>query len=91
MLTIKEDKGTGVVTSVPSDSPDDFAALRDLKKKAALRLLPDLFFSVKFDLRAMYFLSATANSVDSSLEKNTLSRMRWCCLTNRCRLLRSLN
>ena len=33
MLTIKEDKGTGVVTSVPSDSPDDFAALRDLKNK----------------------------------------------------------
>ncbi|KAJ2785261.1 cytosolic leucyl tRNA synthetase [Coemansia interrupta] len=26
-------KGTGVVTSVPSDSPDDYAALRDLKKK----------------------------------------------------------
>lgn len=37
MLTIKEDKGTGVVTSVPSDSPDDFAALRDLKKKQPLR------------------------------------------------------
>ncbi|XP_027462344.1 leucine--tRNA ligase, cytoplasmic isoform X1 [Zalophus californianus] len=37
MLTIKEEKGTGVVTSVPSDSPDDFAALRDLKKKQALR------------------------------------------------------
>uniref|UniRef100_A0A8W4FBF5 leucine--tRNA ligase n=1 Tax=Sus scrofa TaxID=9823 RepID=A0A8W4FBF5_PIG len=37
MLTIKEDKGTGVVTSVPSDSPDDFAAFRDLKKKQALR------------------------------------------------------
>lgn len=37
MLTIKEDKGTGVVTSVPSDSPDDFAALVDLKKKPALR------------------------------------------------------
>ena len=33
MLTIKPDKGTGVVTSVPSDSPDDFAALRDLKNK----------------------------------------------------------
>ena len=33
MLTIKEDKGTGVVTSVPSDSPDDYAALVDLKKK----------------------------------------------------------
>ena len=37
MLTIKDDKGTGVVTSVPSDSPDDYAALRDLKNKAALR------------------------------------------------------
>ena len=33
MLTIKENKGTGVVTSVPSDSPDDYAALRDLKSK----------------------------------------------------------
>ncbi|XP_067950073.1 leucine--tRNA ligase, cytoplasmic-like [Watersipora subatra] len=37
MLTIKEDKGSGVVTSVPSDSPDDYAALMDLKKKATLR------------------------------------------------------
>jgi leucyl-tRNA synthetase len=37
MLTIKEDKGTGVVSSVPSDSPDDFAALRDLKNKQPFR------------------------------------------------------
>ena len=37
MLTIKEDKGTGVVTSCPSDSPDDYAALRDLKNKKPLR------------------------------------------------------
>lgn len=37
MLTIKEDKGTGVVTSVPSDSPDDYAALVDLKKKQPFR------------------------------------------------------
>merc|ERR1719259_222954 len=37
MLTIKEGKGTGVVTSVPSDAPDDYAALRDLKNKEALR------------------------------------------------------
>ena len=37
MLTIKDDKGTGVVTSVPSDAPDDFAALRDLKNKQPLR------------------------------------------------------
>lgn len=37
MLSVKEDKGTGVVTSVPSDSPDDYAALIDLQKKAAFR------------------------------------------------------
>ncbi|WAQ98789.1 SYLC-like protein [Mya arenaria] len=37
MLTIKEGKGTGVVTSVPSDAPDDYAALRDLKKKEPFR------------------------------------------------------
>jgi leucyl-tRNA synthetase len=37
MMTIKEDKGTGIVTSVPSDSPDDYAALQDLKKKQPLR------------------------------------------------------
>lgn len=28
--------GTGVVTSVPSDAPDDFAALRDLKNKQVM-------------------------------------------------------
>lgn len=37
MLSIKEDKGTGIVTSVPSDSPDDYAALVDLKKKQPFR------------------------------------------------------
>jgi hypothetical protein len=34
---VQEDKGTGVVTSVPSDSPDDWAALRDLKNKQPFR------------------------------------------------------
>ncbi|XP_072026389.1 leucine--tRNA ligase, cytoplasmic-like [Amphiura filiformis] len=37
MMTIKEDKGTGIVTSVPSDAPDDLAALRDLKRKKDFR------------------------------------------------------
>lgn len=37
MLTILTDKGTGIVTSVPSDSPDDFMAMKDLKSKPALR------------------------------------------------------
>ncbi|KAJ5322300.1 hypothetical protein MYU51_015977 [Penicillium brevicompactum] len=34
METVSAAKGTGVVTSVPSDSPDDYATLMDLAKKA---------------------------------------------------------
>ncbi len=37
MLSVKENKGTGVVTSVPSDSPDDWAAFHDLANKEAMR------------------------------------------------------
>ena len=37
LLTISMGKGTGVVTSVPSDAPADYAALRDLKEKPKLR------------------------------------------------------
>jgi leucyl-tRNA synthetase len=37
MLSILMDKGTGIVTSVPSDSPDDFAVLSEFKKKQPLR------------------------------------------------------
>ncbi|ORE03939.1 leucyl-tRNA synthetase [Rhizopus microsporus var. microsporus] len=33
MENVLSTKGTGVVTSVPSDSPDDYATLSDLKKK----------------------------------------------------------
>jgi leucyl-tRNA synthetase len=34
METVLATKGTGVVTSVPSDSPDDYATLMELRKKA---------------------------------------------------------
>ncbi|EXJ81629.1 leucyl-tRNA synthetase [Capronia coronata CBS 617.96] len=34
METVSATKGTGVVTCVPSDSPDDYATVRDLAKKA---------------------------------------------------------
>ena len=34
METVLATKGTGVVTSVPSDSPDDYATVMDLAKKA---------------------------------------------------------
>lgn len=37
MKTISMEKGTGIVTSVPSDAPDDWATLRDLQTKAKLR------------------------------------------------------
>lgn len=34
LMSIKMDKGTGIVTSVPSDSPDDYATYMDLMKPA---------------------------------------------------------
>jgi len=40
--SIKMDKGTGIVTSVPSDSPDDYAAYMDLMKPAK-----QTFFNIK--------------------------------------------
>ncbi|OMO52030.1 Aminoacyl-tRNA synthetase, class Ia [Corchorus capsularis] len=37
MSTISIDKGTGIVTSVPSDAPDDYMALHNLKAKPNFR------------------------------------------------------
>ncbi|KAK4523936.1 hypothetical protein GAYE_SCF00G1834 [Galdieria yellowstonensis] len=37
MFNVSTQKGTGVVMSVPSDSPDDYRALLDLKEKVGLR------------------------------------------------------
>lgn len=37
MLSIKMNMGTGIVTSVPSDSPDDYMTLKEFQKKPALR------------------------------------------------------
>ena len=37
LLTISMTKGTGIVTSVPSDSPDDYMALSDFKNDEKLR------------------------------------------------------
>jgi leucyl-tRNA synthetase len=34
MPNISMTKGTGIVTSVPSDSPDDFVTLTDLKTRS---------------------------------------------------------
>ena len=37
MSTISPKKGTGVVTSVPSDAPDDYINLEELRRKPAYR------------------------------------------------------
>lgn len=37
MFNVSTEKGTGIVISVPSDSPDDYRALLDLKEKVGLR------------------------------------------------------
>lgn len=37
LLSIKEDKGTGVVTSVPAEAPDDYVAWKDLVTNDGLR------------------------------------------------------
>ena len=37
MTTISMNKATGVVTSVPSDSPDDYMAISDLRNDKAMR------------------------------------------------------
>ena len=37
MMTVSLNKGTGIVTSVPSDSPDDYMAYTDLIKKKPMR------------------------------------------------------
>eukprot|EP00887_Chlorella_sp_A99_P004074 scaffold11.g4074.t1 len=39
LLTILTSKGTGIVTSVPSDAPDDYAALMDLGEARFLRCI----------------------------------------------------
>lgn len=37
LMTVSMSKGTGIVTSVPSDAPDDYRGLMDLKEKENLR------------------------------------------------------
>lgn len=41
MESVLATKGTGVVTSVPSDSPDDYATLMDLRKKCEYYKIKD--------------------------------------------------
>jgi len=71
MLTIKDDKGTGVVTSVPSDAPDDYAALRDLQKK---EVCTSSTYSITYLCVCVMY---------RHLGKSFLSLMKWYCRLNR--------
>ncbi len=58
MLNISMKKGTGVVTSCPSDAPDDWATLKDLQKKKELR--------AKFGVKDEWVLSFQAVPIIST-------------------------
>lgn len=70
MMTIKDDKGTGVVTSVPSDSPDDWIALCDLKNKPALRQ--------KFNIKDEMVLPFEAIPIIDVADYGNLSAVKVC-------------
>ncbi len=74
MMTVAAGKGTGIVTSVPSNSPDDFAALRDLCEKEALR--------VKFGLKDEQVLPFKAVSIISSPNLGDFAAERACADAN---------
>ncbi|GFE53308.1 leucyl-tRNA synthetase [Babesia ovis] len=47
MLTISMEKGTGIVSCVPSDSPDDYITLTEIRKKAA-------YYKEKYNVDAVH-------------------------------------
>ncbi len=64
--------GTGVVTSVPSDAPDDIAALRDIKKKQVLYLFYGISFSF-FDWILSSFNEGNSQRNNRSSDKVNIS------------------
>ncbi len=73
LLTISTKKGTGVVTSVPSDSPDDYAAFTDLKKKPKLR--------EKFGVKDEWVMPFEVSTSISLLHHFTMARKLGQCLS----------
>ncbi|PRP83020.1 leucyl-tRNA synthetase, cytoplasmic-like [Planoprotostelium fungivorum] len=70
MLTILPNKGTGIVTSVPSDSPDDYICLEELKRKPAFR--------AKFDLKDEMVLPFVATPIINIPDLGDLSAQAAC-------------
>lgn len=71
MFHINPDKGTGVVTSVPSDAPDDFAALNDLKLKQE-------YYNNKYNLKPEWVLPFEPVPIINVPEYGDLSAIKAC-------------
>lgn len=66
MMTIKEDKSTGVVISVPSDSPQDFIALTDIQNKVKDYYIDSFLLIFYFLMKRLIY------------EKNMILKNKWC-------------
>ncbi len=68
LLTILMNKGTGVVTSVPSDAPDDYAALRDMQTKPELREKYGITEDMVRDYKPVPILNIPGGCADLNIE-----------------------
>ena len=59
MDSISEKKGSGIVTSVPSDSPDDFMMLQELKRKPAYYGIDDRLHSQIESIEVLGIIEST--------------------------------
>lgn len=60
MFAVSADVGTGIVTSVPSNSPADYVALRELKEKGALRQKFNISDEMVMPFQPMPIIRSTA-------------------------------
>ena len=67
MDSVLATKGTGVVTSVPSDSPDDYATIKDLAKKAD-------FYGIKKEWAELEIFPIIDTPSYGNLQPNFLSK-----------------
>lgn len=70
LLTISMTKGTGLVTSVPSDAPDDYIAIRDLQQDEKLRS--------KYNVKEEYIRDIKPISIVNVPEIGSLSAVDLC-------------
>jgi len=76
LLTISMGKGTGIVTCVPGDAPDDYAALADLQRKAPLR--------DKYKIEGSWVVDLAPIPVIESVYKHDVDAPNATAVTTRC-------